>query len=490
MQQFIPFLDLKLKTPYFMIQIRTLLICFLLIISIKSLSQRTAEQRLDSVFSMMYAQNQFNGTVLIAEGGKVVFSKGYGYRDTLSTFKNTHKTIYELASCSKQFTAAAIVLLQRQGLLRYEDNLAKVIPELALWNHVTIYDLLRHTSGIPEYIADMPKSWDHSKIAINEDVIRFYAARKDTLLFTPGSRHRYSNTNYALLAAIVERVSGLSLAKFSENNIFLPLKMKNTFIYNSRQHPRKIRNRATGYVWKKGSFVKITPENPDYGDSLAVYLDGIVGNAKVNSTVDDIYKWVVALKSNSFFTPDEFRLMTAITKTSTGRSVPYGFGLDLSGSIENLSYGHTGSWDGYSTFIYHSTLKDRTIITLQNSKMGAYPFKTISQILDNAPVDIEYAKKIPLPWKEIEQFAGSYTDNNDPTAQQLITFLDGLLVHNSKTIKWDMRFFPVRNNQFQAIRQGGANGVLSFTVLGNGDTKLEMLQSGKVIGTGIKSKAY
>jgi len=471
-----------------MVTIRTLVICLLALITTETFSQRTVNQRLDSVFSMMYAQNQFNGTVLIAEGSKVIFTKGYGHRDTLSNYKNTKETIYELASCSKQFTAAAIVLLRRQGKLDYEESMAKFIPELAFWKQVTIFDLLRHTSGIPEYLVSMPNSWNHAQIATNDDLIRFYSAHKDTLLFAAGSRHRYSNTNYALLATIVERVSGLSLVEFSKQNIFSPLKMKNTFIYNSRQHPQKIKDRATGYVWRKGSFDKITPENPNYGDSLAVYLDGIVGNAKVNSTVVDIYKWISALNGNSFFTPEEFGLMTAITQTSNGRSIPYGFGLDLSGGKDNLSYGHTGSWDGYSTFIYHNTRKNRTIITLQNTKMGAYPFKTISQILDNKPTDIEYARKITLPWADIKKFAGVYTDNDNQTDQQLITFLDGYLVYNSKTIKWDMRFFPIDNDQFKAIRQGGTDGVLRFTSLLNGDTRLEMLQFGKVIGSGIKKK--
>lgn len=467
-----------------MIRIITTLIC--LFVSLESFSQNTPQQRLDSVFSIMHAQNQFNGTVLIAQAGKVIFSKGYGYQDTLSKHSNTAETIYELASCSKQFTAAAIVLLHRKGMIHYQDSLIKFIPELASWKGVTIYDLLRHTSGIPEYIVDMPDHWDHTKIATNDDLIRFYAARKDTLLFAPGSRHSYSNTNYALLATIAERVSGMSLAELLKKDIFLPLKMNNTFIYNSRQHPQKIKNRATGYVWKKNSFDKITPENPNYGDSLAFYLDGIVGNAKVNSTAKDVYKWIVALKSNTFFTPDEFSLMTAITKTHKGRSIPYGFGLDLSGGNDNLSFGHTGSWDGYATFIYHNMGKDRTIITLQNFKLGAYPFKTITQILDNKPTVIEYAKKISLPRIEIEKFAGNYTNEENKDEQQEITFLDGHLIHNSNTIKWDMRFFPIGENQFQAIRQGGADGVIKFTEMENGDTKLEMLQHGKVIGTGIR----
>lgn len=468
--------------------IRTLTLLAFLLLSTELFSQEVIKQKLDSVFSMMHTQNQFSGSVLIAEGGKIIFTKGYGYQDIQLTNKNSAETIYELASCSKQFTAGAIVLLHRSGKLRYEDSLSKFIPELVQWDKVTVYDLLRHTSGIPEYLIDMSAGWDHSKIATNDDLIHFYANRKDSLSFKPGSRHEYCNTNYALLATIVERTSGVSLAEFSKNNIFLPLKMNHTFIYNSRQNPRNIRNRATGFVWKKNSFDRITSENPDYGDSLVYYLDGIVGNAKVNSTVSDVFKWITALKGGSFFTSEEFSLMTSVTRTPQGRSVPYGFGLDLSGSKDNLSFGHTGSWDGYSTFVYHSMGKDRTIITLQNFKMGAYPFKTISQILDHKPIGVEYAKKVSLPWAEIKKFAGIYTDKD--AAQHEITFLDGYLVYNTKAIKWDMRFFPVSKYQFKAIRQGGSDGELRFTEMENGNIKLEMLQSEKIIGTGVKERDH
>ena len=469
---------------------RTLTLITFLLLSLNTFSQDAAKQKLDSVFSMMLAQNQFNGTALVAEGGKIILSKGYGYQDTQMMKKNSSKTLYDLASCSKQFTAAAVVLLYRKGRLSYEDSLSKFIPELAHWGRVTIYDLLRHTSGIPEYLIDMSKGLNHSKIATNDDLVSFYATRKDTLMFAPGSRHRYCNTNYAFLATIVSRVSGMSLAEFLKKNIFSPLKMNHTFIYNSRQHPQNIRNRATGYVWKKNSFNRITSENPDYGDSLVYYLDGIVGNAKVNSTVTDIFKWFNVLKNNSFFTSEEFSLMTRQVKTSNGKSVPYGFGLDLSSSGNNLSFGHTGSWDGYSTFTYHNMGKDRTIITLQNFKMGAYPFNTINQILDKKPIDVEYVQRVLLPWPDVSKFVGIYIDKDHNHEKQEISFLEGYLIYNTQTVKWDMRFFPINNNRFKAIRQGGSDGELRFTEMTNGEIKLEMLQSGKIIGTSFKKTGH
>ncbi|QXV63799.1 beta-lactamase family protein [Mucilaginibacter sp. 21P] len=452
-------------------------------------SQSSRQQKqLDSVFSMMNRQNQFNGTVLIAEKGKVIYHKGFGYRDTSSGSVNNKTTSYELASCSKQFTAAAIVLLHRDGLLNYEDRLSKHIPELSFWQEVTIYDLLRHTSGLPEYLIDMPKSWDHHKIATNDDLIKFYAQRKDTLEFKPGNRHRYNNTNYALLASIIERLSGKSYAGYLQERIFKPLHLNQTFVFNRRLQPRKLPNHAIGYVWAKNSFDLVSSENARYGDSMVYYLDGIVGNAKVNSTASEMNKWLIALNRNTLFTKDEFELMTTVSKTTAGKQIPYGFGLDLSKGTGTFSYGHTGSWDGYATFIYHNVIKDRSIITLQNFKMGAYPFDNINQILDGKPLTIEYRPKIQLSDDQIKRFAGEYVDEQNKNEVQVLTFLDGHLVHNSSRVRWDMRFFPVSASEFQAIRQGGADGVLKFTELSNGDTRLEMLQYGEVIGSGIKKK--
>ncbi len=452
-------------------------------------SQSSIQQRqLDSVFSMMNRQNQFNGTVLISEKGKVIYHKGFGHRDTSSRQVNNKTTSYELASCSKQFTAAGIVLLHRDGLLKYEDHLSKHIPELSFWQEVTIYDLLRHTSGLPEYLIDMPKSWDHHKIATNDDLIKFYAQRKDTLEFKPGSKHRYNNTNYALLASIIERISGKSYANFLKERLFKPLHMQETFVYNRRLEPRKLKNHAIGYVWARNSFDRVTSEDPRYGDGMVYYLDGIVGNAKVNSTAIDINKWLVALDRNTLFTKEEFDLMTMVSKTTAGKNIPYGFGLDVSKGNGTFSYGHTGSWDGYATFIYHNAIKDRSIITLQNFKLGAYPFETINEILDGKPLTIEYRPKIQLSNEQIKKYAGEYVDEKNNTEVQQLTFLEGHLIHNSSKVKWDMRFFPVSSSEFQGIRQGGTDGLLRFTELSNGDTKLEMLQYGEVIGSGIKKK--
>lgn len=443
-------------------------------------------QKLDSIFNVLYNQNQFNGSVLIAEKNNIIYQKGFGIRNEETKKKINPNTIFELASCSKQFTAAAIVILKRKGKIQYTDQLTKYIPELTSWSDVSIYDLLRHTSGIPEYLFDMTNGWDKNKIATNEDLIKFYSSRKDTLEFAPGSEHQYCNTNYALLASIIERVSGKTYADFLNENIFKPLNMKHTFVYNRRQSPKNIKNYAVGYYWGQNSFKKVTAEQPEYDDKKVYFLDGIVGNAKVNSNVKDLYKWVNALKSNSFFTQSEFNEITEITETKNSKKIPYGFGLDISKSKTNFAYGHTGNWDGYITFMYHNQPKDRTIIILENFSLGTYSFNNIAEILDNKPLVEEFKKKIKLSDVEIKKYEGTYIDETQNNEKHIITSNNGYLIYNSSSVPWDMRFFPISENEFQGIRQGGMDGVLKFTKTQDGKMKLEMSEYGRVIGNGIK----
>lgn len=446
------------------------------------------QQQLDSLFSMLCKQQQFNGSVLIAEKGKIIFEKGYGYRNEETKQLNNGNTIFELASCSKQFTAAAIVLLKRQGKLSYEDKISKYLPELSFWDKVTIADLLHHTSGIPEFIGNLDTGADSTKIATNKDLIRFYAAKKDTLQFEPKSRHRYCNTNYALLASIIERVSGKSYADFLQQNIFKPLKMQHTFVYSRRIQARKLPNFAIGYAWAHGSFKKVTPDQPEYGEYMAHTYDGIVGAAKVNATVEDVYKWINALKSNSLLSKAEFEEMTAVTQTSRGRDLDYGFGFMLSKGANRFSFGHNGSWDGYASLIFHNMLKDRTVIILQNFKLGVFPYNNIVQILEDKPLELVFHKELAMPQKDMERYAGTYRTDADTTDAHVISYLDGHLVYNTMQSRWDLRFYPVSEQEFQGIRQASDDSYLKFTPMENGDMKLEMLQDGKVLDSGIRKK--
>lgn len=461
---------------------------FCLIISGKSFAQKLpVQKRLDSLFTALTAQNQFNGSVLIAEKGKVVYKAGKGYSNETSKELNNSQTVFELASCSKQFLGVAVALLHREGKISYTDDITKHIPELSNFKGVTIYSLLRHTSGIPEYLESFREDWKSNQIANNQDLITYYSSRKDTLEFQPGSRHRYCNTNYAFLATIIERASAKSLNDYLTEKIFKPLNMQRTFVYNRRLSPKKIKNYAYGYVWIKNSFEKAIEDDPRVGEMSSYYMDGIVGSAKINSSVEDMYKWYNALKNNKLLTQQEFDEVLKVSYTDNSKKVNYGFGFDVSIKDDKVySYGHTGSWDGYISLTYHNVEKDRTIIVLNNFDKGVAPYQNIVGILDGVPVENLIPKKIDLTEKEISNFAGVYIDPDDPSSKHMITYLNNHLLYNTDKVDWDMRFFPTSKDTFHAIRQGGTDGVMKFIRQADGTIKLEMKQYGQLIGQGVR----
>lgn len=462
-------------------------IAFLFLTTNVCLGQKNnTEKRLDSLFTSLSEQNQFSGSVLIAEKGKIIYKGGKGFSNEKTKEKNNSKTIFELASCSKQFIGVGIVLLHRDGKIDYTDDITEYIPELSNFKGVKIYDLLRHTSGIPEFLGKFREDWKNQKIATNQDVINYYAQRKDTLEFKPTSTHQYCNTNYVFLATIIERISNQKIEDFLSKKIFKPLKMDRTFIYNRRENPKKLKNYAYGYTWVNNSFEKATEDDPKIGDMTAYYLDGIVGNAKVNSTAEDIYKWINALKNNTLISQKEFDEVMEITKTTDNQDVTYGFGFEVRKKENSISYGHTGSWDGYITFIHYNSATDRTIIVLNNFRNGVYPYETINEIMDNKPSTNEFVKKVNVEESEIKKYTGTYHDLNDASEKHIITYLNGYLIYNTDKASWDMRFFPTSNNTFQAVRQGGTDGVMTFTKLSDGTMQLEMTQYGQVIGNGIR----
>ncbi len=444
------------------------------------------ENRLDSLFTSLSEQNQFSGSVLIAEKGNIIYKAGKGFANEKTKERNNTKTIFELASCSKQFIGVGIALLHRDGKINYTDDITAHIPELSNFKGVKIYDLLRHTSGIPEFLGEFRADWENKKIATNQDVINYYAQRKDTLEFKPTSTYQYTNTNYVLLATIIERIANQKIEDYLSVKIFKPLKMNRTFIYNRRENPKKLKNYAFGYTWIKNSFEKATEDDPKIGDMTALYLDGIIGNAKVNSTVEDIYKWMNAIKNNTLLSQKEFDEVMETTKTADNQDVNYGFGFEVRKNENSISYGHTGSWDGYITFIHYNSANDRTIIVLNNFRNGVYPYETINEIIDNKPSTKEFIKKVNLDESEIKKYTGDYVDINDNAEKHRITYLNGYLIYNTDKESWDMRFFPTSNNTFQAVRQGGTDGVMTFTKLSDGTMKLEMTQYGQVIGNGIR----
>ena len=152
---------------------------------------------------------RFNGNILVAKNGNIIYQQALGYADLNSKRLLNDSSVFELASLSKQFTAMGIMILKEKKLLSYDDNVKKFFPNFP-YDNITIRNLLTHTSGLPGYEEQFEKKWDRKKIAFNKDVIDMLQQQKDTLLFKPGTKWQYSNTGFAVLASIIEKISGKS----------------------------------------------------------------------------------------------------------------------------------------------------------------------------------------------------------------------------------------------------------------------------------------
>ncbi|MNU13357.1 Penicillin-binding protein 4* [compost metagenome] len=389
-------------------------ILFSVVITVNA-QEKTKADKLDSLFTKNYEDKIFNGNVLIAEKGKIIFQKSFGVADYETKRLLNNTTIFELASVSKQFTAMGIVLLEKQGKLKYDDPISKFIPELSFYKNITVRNLLNHTGGLPDYIGLFQKNWDKSKFATNKDIVTEFAKYKPEINFQPNEKYEYSNTGYALLGYIIEKASGKTFGDYLEANIFKPLGMKNTFVYRSRFQAKVIENYAKGFIENDFGSI-ISPD--DLGKSYyTYYLDGIVGDGMVNSTTEDLLKWDKSLYTDKLVNEKDKAVIFQGAKLNDGKLTNYGFGWQIG---ENKEYGkvvaHSGSWAGYINYIERNLSKDQTIIILQNidTHKTEIPAQSARKIINNEKIIVTTAKKAVYSDKELNQFLGVYSAENFP----------------------------------------------------------------------------
>jgi CubicO group peptidase (beta-lactamase class C family) len=371
-------------------------------------------QKIDSLLNSLYSKEKINGNFLIAEKGKVIYSRSFGLANETTKEKLNENSIFELASCSKQFTAMGIMTLKEKGKLNLDDDINKYLPELSFYKGITVRNLLNHTGGLPDYMQLMDSLFDKSKIATNKDIINIFSKHQPKIVFEPNTKWEYSNTGYALLASIIEKASGLTYADYLNTAIFQPLKMKNTFVYTRRLSPKKIDNYAFGYVYSDSLKKYVLPDELKE-TKMVIWLDGIVGDGTVNSTVKDLLIWDRALYTNKLLTKEGMKAVFELATLKDGAKRNYGFGWGIE---ENADFGkianHNGGWPGYVTFIDRHITNDKTIIILQNHNNVSIPSKAIRNILYNKPLPVQKIRKeIIITTEELQKFVGTYEVEKD-----------------------------------------------------------------------------
>ena len=336
-----------------------------------SYEMRKKRHQLDSLFRSKVRNEGFNGTVLIAKQGTILYEAAFGYADYYAKDTLTPNSSFQLASISKTLTSGAVLKLKEQGKLSLDDSVQRFIP-LFPYKGITIRHLLNHRSGLPNYLYFGTK-WSPGKnvLLTNSYVIEMMREHKPGILFAPNSRFQYSNTNYLVLAYIVEQASGMSFKDYMYFNIFQPLDMRNSWVFDFTygQHP----GRTFGYKagWKIDEF---TP------------FDGVVGDKGIYSSVEDMFKWDQALYTGKILSEATLReAFTPYSFENPGKK-NYGLGWRLIQQPDNsyMPY-HNGWWHSYNTAFYRIQQDKSTIIVLSNKyNRGVYNVQPIWNILYGA----------------------------------------------------------------------------------------------------------
>ncbi|MEM6431762.1 MAG: serine hydrolase domain-containing protein [Deinococcota bacterium] len=312
---------------------------------------RSLSRALDTIVQTETRAGRFMGTVLVAKDGQVVLERGYGHANLARRIPNTANTRYRLGSINKPFTATLMLTLEDDGLIDIDAPIARYLPDYPEGNRITVHHLLTHTSGIVNY-TELPDFDAFKADATNlpELIDRFANL---PLRFAPGSRFNYSNSNYALLAYIAERVTGNSYTKVMNDYLLRPLRLP-LQVEASRTHISRL---ADGYSYDADQrFVSAD----DIDVSVAMGSGNIVGTAR------DLYAWDRALARGNITRAAQTKLFTPYTTVDFLPGVRYGYGWMLRNSPYGREQAHTGSIDGFRSYFARYPNQDTVIIVLAN----------------------------------------------------------------------------------------------------------------------------
>jgi CubicO group peptidase (beta-lactamase class C family) len=322
---------------------------------------------IDALFKDYNQPGVPGASVIVIREGKVLYKHAYGLADVEAHAAATTKTNYRLASFTKQFTAMCIMILAERHKLNLEDRITRFFPDYpAYGKEITVRQLLTHTSGLKAYEELIPEG--RTAQVHDRDVLEFLKQQTSTY-FPPGMAYRYSNTGYAHLAMIVEKVSGMSFAAFLKKNIFGPLKMHDTVAFEDGVST--VRNRAYGYT-KKGDAFERTDQS---------LTSAVLGDGGIYSSVDDLFLWDQALYTTKLVSDDMLHQAWTPSILASGKQTKYGFGWELGETHGMKTVRHGGATIGFRTAILRIPDKNFTVIVLAN-RSEAKPDELANAIAD------------------------------------------------------------------------------------------------------------
>jgi CubicO group peptidase (beta-lactamase class C family) len=361
-------------------------------------------QALDQFVHAYADDGRFMGSVLVMQNGKVLLDKGYGMADIARKRPNTPDTAYHIGSITKQFTAAAILLLQEQGKLKISDSVRAYLPDTpASWDQITLFDLLTHTSGLGDDGDDFAGRWAQDVTPAQ----LLAAIRGETLKFQPGSEFSYSNAGYAVLGMVIEKASGRSYGDFLSDNLFRPLGMTST-AYN----PPLSAVQAQGY---DGSVDGPIPTRNPLALSLGYAAGGIV------STTHDMALWQTKLLGGQVLSPASLQQMITPFKDN------YGFGVEVVKNDGHLDVKHNGNVPGFRTTAHYEPDQKLNVVVLGNLNTLGPIFLgyDLIKLAHGMPGRLP-PKPYPVSPTILASYAGTYVMS--PKLKFVVTFEKGRLI--------------------------------------------------------------
>jgi CubicO group peptidase (beta-lactamase class C family) len=337
--------------------------------------------RLDQIIRFEVENKRFMGSVLVVRDDRMLFSQSYGFGNIASNTPNTAATRYPIASPTKQFTAAAILLLETEGMLKLDAPIKTYWPDApAAWGKVTLFHLLSHTSGIP----DVTESTEYSQWVRAgtpaKDILEYF--RDKPLKFEPGSQYRYSNVGYILISFLIERISGETYGGFLRDRIFTPLGMNDSGVDSTTT---AVARHATGYASRAGDLVTASPMNMSF----------LSGAGDLYSTTGDMRLWFQGLFGGRLLPPEAVRRMTTPVKE------PWALGVavltaDVGTEKDLTIVTHDGNVYGFSSgFAYF--IEDRVMVIVLANVEGDVPAKLKEQL-----AEVVFGGSVVLPSEKLK----------------------------------------------------------------------------------------
>ncbi|HLX92686.1 MAG TPA: serine hydrolase [Puia sp.] len=369
---------------------KKILMFLLAMVLIRATLAQSLNQELDSVMHSYQRVHRFNGTVLVAKNGSVLLEKGYGYSDFRTAKLNGAQSVYMIASMTKQFTAAVVLKLVAENRIKISDPISKFFPAYANGNHITIYHLLTHTSGIPDYPRDSIFMASHKKVSVSEALLQY-----DKSDFAPGTEWRYSNVGYQLLGEIIAKVTGMSYFEAVRRYIFYPLGMTHSgFDFVGLKSNAK----TTGY-WS-------WPEKNNAEEAIIIDSSASSAAGAIYSTVGDLYKWHQALQ--------DYRIIPKklLDQAYTPFKNHYGFGWFADSLYGRRILSHSGDTWGFKSNIARVTEDDVCVILLNNiedEEMRGAVTNDVLAVLYRRPYHLPvFHEEISLGDKILKNYVGNY----------------------------------------------------------------------------------